>query len=242
MTRRPRSRRAARSRGGATLVLLFASSALLAGCASAPTRFFTLDAVAPVRPAAAAYAGPPVKVLAVNIPPALDREELVSEAAPGEVKVHDLEHWEAPLGLIARQVLIQDLAGRLPAGAVLGPGSPGGDGVASLSVDIVSFRDGPDGAQMQASWNASLPGTAGPQVFRAALTVLQSAGGSDTGAGTAQAFSTLLGQLTDQIAATLPMQLQAMAARAEAMAPIRAQITTRKTTRSLNQTRASGPS
>ena len=216
-------------------------AATLSACASAPTRFFILDPVAPSQPPTAAYTGPPVKVLAVNIPPALDREELVSEPAPGEVKVHDLEHWEAPLGLTARQVLIQDLAGRLPSGGVLGPAAPGGDGVATLSVDVVSFRVGPDGARMQASWSASLPSAAGPQVFRAPLTLLQTAGMPDGGAGTAEGFSALLGQLSDQIAATLPVQVQAMAARAAAQ-PTPVQTTTRSTTRSVSRTRSSGPS
>ena len=241
MTRRPRFRRRVWSVATARLGLLLGLRALLAGCTSAPTRFFTLDAAPPVQPAAAVYAGPPVKVVAVNIPPALDREELVSETEPGEVKVHDLEHWEAPLGLTARQVLIEDLAGRLPAGSVLGPASPSGDGVATLSVDIVSFRAGPGGAQMQVSWSASLPSVAGPQVFRAPLTSLQSAGGSDMGAGTAQAFSGLLGQLSDQIAAALPTQMRAMAAQAEATAPVRVQTTTQTTTRSTGRTRPSGP-
>ena len=241
MTRRPRFRRRARSQATAPVGLLLGLGAVLASCASAPTRFFTLDAVPAVQSPNAAYSGPPVKLIAVNIPPALDREELVSETAPGEVRVHDLEHWEAPLGLTARQVLIEDLAGRLPAGRVLGPASPGGDGVATLSVDIVSFRAGPGGAQMQVSWSASLASAAGPQVFRAPLTSLQSAGGSDVGAGTAQAFSNLLGQLSDQIATALPIQMQAMAARAEATAPVRPQTTTQTLTRSMGRTRTSGP-
>ena len=230
MTRRPGFH------GLAPLGFLLASGALLAGCASAPTRFFTLDPVAPAQPSAAAYPGPPVKVLAVNIPPALDREELVSETAPGEVKVHDLEHWAAPLGLTARQVLVQDLAGRLPAGAVLGPASPGGDGVATLSVDVVSFHAGPEGAQMQASWNAALPGVAGPQVFRSTLMTLQAAGASPGGAGAARAFSALLGQVSDQIAATLPAQLQALA-QMQAQAAARAMPTSRM--RTTTQTRTS---
>ncbi|WP_174300563.1 membrane integrity-associated transporter subunit PqiC [Caulobacter sp. S45] len=228
MTRRPGFR-------AASLAVLLASGALLAGCASAPTRFFTLDPVGPAQPLAAAYAGPPVKVLAVNIPPALDREELVSENMPGEVRVHDLEHWEAPLGLTARQVLVQDLAGRLPAGAVLGPASPGGDGVATLSIDIVSFRAGPDGAQMQASWNAALPAASGPLVFRSPLMTLRGPGAPLDGAATAQAFSFLLGQISDQIAAVLPTQVQALAA-ARALATPRAQTSTQTTqTRSTRQ-------
>ncbi len=217
-----------RFHAAAPLGLLLACGALLAGCASAPTRFFTLDPVAPAQASAAAYPGPPVKVLAVNIPPALDREELVSETTPGVVKVHDLEHCEAPLGLTARQVLVQDLAGRLPASAVLGPASPGGDGVATLSVDIVSFHAGPEGAQMQASWNVGLPAVVGAQVFRSPLTTLQGQGVSPDGAGTSQAFSALLGQVADQIAVTLPAQMQAMMA-ARALAAPRVQTTTQTT-------------
>ncbi len=218
MNRRPR-RGAVRAHAFAPLGLLLASSAMLTACASAPTRFFTLDPVTPSQPLAAAYPGPPVKVQAVNIPPALDREELVSETAPGVVRVHDLEHWEAPLGLTARQVLVQDLAGRLPAATVLGPASPGGESVVALSVDIVSFRAGPEGAQMQASWAASLAGGAAPQVYRSPLTTLQGPGASPDGAGTAQAFSALLGQLSDQIAVTLPGQVQTMLAMRALTAP-----------------------
>ena len=173
----------------------------------------------------------------MNIPPALDREELVSETAPGEVKVHDLEHWEASLGLTARQTLVQDLAARLPAGSVLGPATPGGDRVTTLSVDVVSFRSGPDGAQMQAAWSASLPSAAGPQVFRAPLTSLQAPVAAAGGAGTAQALSALLGQLSDQIAATLPAEVQAMTARAAAQ-PAPVQTTTRSTTQSVSRTRS----
>ena len=241
MTGRPLLR-ASRSPPIAALGLLLALPAMLAACASAPTRFFTLDPIGPAQPPAAAYPGPPVKVLAVNIPPALDREELVSETAPGEVKVHDLEHWEAPLGLTARQVLIQDLAARLPAGGVLGPSSPGGDGVATLSVDVVSFGAGPEGARMQASWSASLPAAAGPQVFRAPLATLQVPTPSDTGAGRAQAFSALLAQLSDQIAAELPVQMQAMAARAALAAPMHTRTTTQSLTQTVRRTGLSGPS
>ena len=226
MTRHPMTPRP-RFRPLASVGLLLASGAMLAACASAPTRFFTVDPVAPSQPSASVHGGPAVKVLAVNIPPALDREELVSETAPGEVKVHDLEHWEAPLGLTARQALTQDLAARLPAGAVLGPATPGGGAVAALSVDIVSFRAGPDGAQMQASWSVALPGgMATPQVFRAPLVLLQAPGGGSGGEATAQAFSALLGELSDQIAVMLPVQVQALAA----TRPPQVQTQTRTTT------------
>jgi uncharacterized protein len=212
--------------GYAALVGL--GAAVLAACGhSAPTRFFTLDPVAPAAPAAAAaYAGPPLKVLAVNIPPALDREELVSEGAGGEVRVHDFEHWEAPLGQTARQVLIQDLAGRMPAGAVLGPAAPGGEGMAALSVDVVAFHAGPEGTTLQAGWSVSLPGrpgAPGPLVWRAPLVQLQGTAAGEGGSGTAQAFSALLGQLADRIAATLPAEAARLQAE-QALAVERAQV------------------
>ncbi len=223
--------------------LLLVSGAGLAACASAPTHFFTLDPVAPAQAVAGGYAGPPVKVMAVNIPPSLDRQELVSEISPGEVKVHDFEHWEAPLGQTARQTLIQDLAARLPAGRVLGPQSPGGSGVVTLSADVVSFRVAGDTATMQVSWSAALPTSAGglsSGVVRAPLQQLQTSGVAPGGRGTAQAFSALLGQLSDQIAADLPGRLQAaMQRQAEAAAAMQGQTQTPTQTRTRTTTKTS---
>ena len=188
-----------------------AAAGLLAACASTPTKFFTLDPVAGAQPVASSYAGPALKLLAVHIPPVLDREELVQESAPGEIKVHDFEHWSAPLGLTARQVLVQDLAARLPPGEVTGPDSPSGPHVAALSVDVVAFSAGPSGGVLQASWSATAPGGTGgaPLVIRSPLQQLQGPATTADGAGTAQALSLLLGQLADQIAATLPARMQA---------------------------------
>ncbi len=228
--------------------VLLAGAVVLVACASTPTRFFTLDPVAPAQsaptPSAPGASGPAVKLLAVHIPPELDREELVDETSPGEVHVHDFEHWSAPLGQTARQVLIQDLAARLPAGQALSPSAPSGDGAALLSVDVLSFHAGPQGAVMQAAWSATLPGAAAaaaaPVTIRSPLRQLQSPGVPADGAGTAQAFSALLGQLADQIAATLPeeaqaaltrqAEIQAQAAAAAAAALPHARTTTRTRT------------
>jgi uncharacterized protein len=211
---------------------VFAGAGVLAACGhSAPTRFFTLDPT----PAAApllAYAGPPVKVLAVAIPPQLDREELVSEGPAGEVTVHDFEHWAAPLGQTARQTLVQDLAARLPAGRVVGPDTPGGDGVATLSADVVAFQAGPGGATLQVGWSLTLPGApAGPLVWRSPILALQAPAAGEGGAGTAAAFSALLGQLADRIAADLPAQAaQLESQRAAEVAQAQPRVVTRTTT------------
>ena len=230
-----------RSRCLRSAALAVAAAVLLVACASTPTKFFTLDPIAPAQPVASGYAGPALKVLAVHIPPVLDREELVQESAPGEIKVHDFEHWSAPLGLTARQVLVQDLAARLPPGEVLGPDSPAGPHVATLSVDVVAFSAGPSGAVLQASWSATAPaGAAGaPLVIRSALQQLQGPATTADGAGTTQALSLLLGQLADQIAAALPARIQAAmaedaaraaAARAADASQVRTTTRTRTTT------------
>jgi uncharacterized protein len=222
---------------------VFAGAGVLAACGhSAPTRFFTLDPTPAAAPLAA-YAGPPVKVLAVAIPPQLDREELVSEGPAGEVTVHDFEHWAAPLGQTARQTLVQDLAARLPAGRVVGPDMPGGDGVATLSADVVAFQTGPGGATLQVGWSLTLPGApAGPLVWRSPILALQAQAAGEGGAGTAAAFSALLGQLADRIAADLPVEAAGLQAeRAEALARAEPRLVTRTTTTARSQSVSATP-
>ena len=223
--------------------LIFGGGVVLTACGhSSPTQFFTLDAVPPAAAARAAYAGPPVKVLAVHIPPTLDREELVSESPAGVMQVHDFERWEAPLGLTARQTVIEDLVGRLPAGAVLGPSAPG-EGAATLTADVVAFQADNGGATLQAAWSVTLPGAAAPMTWRAPMAIFQGPSGGDGGAATVHAFSLLLGQLSDEIAADLPTalaELQTERVRAEAAAraaaqPSRVTTRTKSTTTSVHQ-------
>ena len=72
-----------------------------------PTHYYTLDAVpATARPAA----GAPLQVVAVHIPPALDRQEMVRETAANQVDVNDQNRWSAPFDQMAQRVLTQDLA------------------------------------------------------------------------------------------------------------------------------------
>jgi uncharacterized lipoprotein YmbA len=192
-------------RGVAFAVSLGGAAVLVACGTSPPTRFFTLDAAPPATAPASAYAGAPLRVVAVNIPPALDRVELVSEIGAGEMKVHDFERWEAPLGLTARQVLTQDLATRLPAGKVLGPGVAGA-GVATLSVEVLSFQAAGGQATMQASWTLHTPAgrpNAPPVLVRSDLVQLSAPAPGAGGDATAEGFSALLGQLADRIAAGL---------------------------------------
>ncbi len=202
MTRRLRSIR--RFVGPA---LLAVGAAALAGCGSSPpTRFFTLDAAPPAAPPTPAAAIPPVRVDAVHIPPGLDRPELVRETAANEVRVSDFAHWSAPLGELARRTLTQDLAARLPAGAVTYPDAPKPANGRGLVVDIlVVGRDGAGQAVMDAGWTLTAGRTApgAPALAYTARTLRVSAPAAAGPGAEAAELSALLGRLADAMAQDL---------------------------------------
>jgi uncharacterized lipoprotein YmbA len=172
--------------------------AALAGCASPKTTLLTLDAAAPPPEAVHAdYRGLPIAVPAVHLPASLDRAEFVHQEQAGTVKVDDFARWTAPLGLLARDALVRDLIARLPAGAVLPPGTSGAVGKArTLDVTILGFQTGAGGAAMQVAYRA-LPGGAVQQVS------LTTPGAGVAPVPTARAFGVLIGALADRIAADM---------------------------------------
>jgi uncharacterized lipoprotein YmbA len=190
-------------------LVIVALGVSLAACGHTDaTHFFTLDAIAPAQPAAATWAGPPIRLRRVTIPPALDRVELVREVAPGEVKVSDFEHWAAPLGQTAVQVLAQDLAARLPAGALIPPAAPLPPGGVDVDVDILAFNVADGQAVMQASWSEigrppAPPKDGQPPPPRSTTRLVELTASVDASGGLAEAqgLSRLLGQLADRIAA-----------------------------------------
>jgi len=197
------------SRSLSAIPLVIAALSLsLAACGhSDATHFFTLFPVAPAQPVAATGVGPPIRLRRVTIPPALDRVELVRDVAPGEVRVSDFEHWAAPLGQTAVQVLAQDLAARLPAGALIPPAAPLPTGGVDIDVDILAFNVADGQAVMQASWSEisrSSPPPKGaqptPPPSSTRLVALTAPVEASGGLAEAQGLSRLLGQLADRIA------------------------------------------
>ncbi len=214
-------------RSGCAMALVAAVLAS-AGCASSPpTRYYTLEAVAPGTPAqvvqvarrAAGTAVPPLRVRAVQIPPALDRPELVREVAPGQIDIREFDHWAAPLGRMSRQALHENLAARLPPGTLALPGAPLSDAAGELTVDILSFKLDNGSATMVLDWAlrwpvpAALPASRSVTPAPAPTPVpavvqpggqlrLETPAGSDAGA-TARAWSALLAQLADTVAASI---------------------------------------
>jgi uncharacterized protein len=173
---------------------------LMAACRSVPSRVFTLEPVLPTS-IAKPYSGPPIRVDAVHIPPALDRLEILTELAPGEFQVSDLDHWIAPLGQVARQALTADLIPRLPQGRVIFPHLAKPAGAIGINVDLLAFSSNREGATLEVSWGGTSDGS--PTPFCGGTMLLQTTLSGKGSAAIARALSTLLAELADRIAEEL---------------------------------------
>ncbi len=180
------------------------AGALLAGCGHSPdTALFVLTAQAPEL--RTAYAGPPMQVRAVRLPPEFDRPELLSEAGGGAVTPRAFAQWAAPVGELARSTLTSDLAARLPDAAVIYPDSPAPAGARLISVDILDAHIAGASGSAQASWSVATPSPR-PGVAAVVVTHTASLHVAPQGfgpAGDAGALSRLLAQLSDRIVASL---------------------------------------
>jgi uncharacterized lipoprotein YmbA len=175
---------------------------LFAACGtSPPTHFFTLT---PVAPAGHSAAAPPfaVQVNAVHIPAVLDRNEMVRQTGSNTLSISDQARWGAPLGEMARNVLAQDLANRLPQGTVIFPQAPAPQSAAHLVVTIAKFGEDAEGkVVLVASW-ALIRGNPPTTIVQRDVNLTGTAAGSDP-ASQAAGMSDLLAKLADQISGEL---------------------------------------
>lgn len=169
---------------------------LLAGCASSPTRFWTIEPAPPPTAPPAAATSAPVQVAAVHLPLALDRLEVVRHDEADRVRVLDFDRWSAPPGSLMRTALTQDLAALLPAGRVVFPEAPTPPNARRIVVDVLDLRRTADGYTLQVSWSLL------PQPGRSRQLTL-SATAADDVAGQAHALSAMTGELAANIAAAL---------------------------------------
>jgi uncharacterized lipoprotein YmbA len=97
---------ASRLRGLVSIALV---AAVTTGCsASAPARFYTLDATATADAAPATpYA---ILVGPVTVPPAVDRPQFVVQVAPNRVDIDEFNRWAAPLNDGIARAVAGDLA------------------------------------------------------------------------------------------------------------------------------------
>ncbi len=174
-------------------------AALPVGCRSSPPkRFYVLDAIS----GQASFPGPtaPLQIAQVNIPAALDRQEMVSENAPDALQISDVHRWGAPLADMVQNVLTRDLIGRLPVGKVILPRAGAPAGAYEITVDILEFNaDAKGNVVLDGGWSLFRLGSDAPIMGRHVTFDERVAPGDY--AAQAQAMSRLLGRLADDIAA-----------------------------------------
>jgi uncharacterized lipoprotein YmbA len=170
----------------------------LGGCRSASTRIYALKAAAPAAHIDL-YHAPALRVDTLNVPASWDRSEILSLSAAGTLQISDFDHWAAPLAQMARQALSDDLDQRLPPGSVIYPRLPKPSGALGVNVDILEFNIVASQASMRASWIIAPSGEA--QGAKRSTAELRSSMSSEDPASVVHAWSDLIGQLADRIAA-----------------------------------------
>jgi uncharacterized lipoprotein YmbA len=178
-----------------------AGALALGACHSAPTRIYTLEAAPGTR--LDSYQAPALRVDSLSVPAGWDRIEILCPSVAGELKISDFDHWSEPLGQVARQTLSADLSERLPSGSVVYPRLQKPSSALGVNIDILEFSIVGARASMQASWIITPSGSAasGAPAAKRSEALLQSPMPSSEPAAVAQAWSVLLGQLADHIAA-----------------------------------------
>lgn len=185
------------------LVVLFAGA-----CGhSEPTRFYTLaprPADAPTR-----YSGPPVRLEAVHLPPSVAGQRILHGTNEHEVAISSLERWTDELDFLMRQTLAQNLATRLPTGALIFPDAPRPRGSLSWVVDVLTLREVGGTLTCELAWSLMASDT--PQIIeRRQGSYIAKADG--TGVSTSEALSRIAAEIADAMAVSLPEAASAIAA------------------------------
>ena len=181
-----------------TFWLVGCAMAALGGCRSASTRIYTIGPAVPISHIDV-YHAPALRVDTLNVPASWDRMEILKPSAAGTLQISDFDHWAAPLAQMVRQTLSEDLDQRLPSGSVIYPRLPKPSGALGVNVDILDFNIVGSQASMRVSWIIVPSGDT--QSAKRSAASLSSSMSSEEPAAVAHAWSDLIGQLADRVAA-----------------------------------------
>lgn len=134
---------------------------LLAGCQTPDSRLYTLAVMPPAAPVAsgggAGISGGTLALGTLDLPPLVDRPQIVRRIDANRVEALEFDRWAEPLADGLRATLAGDLAARLPGRSVLPvAGAAPGAGVAVLAVTVLALEAGADGrVRLDAQWRLS---------------------------------------------------------------------------------------
>jgi len=133
---------------------LCAVVAIAAGCASTPSRFYTLSPVAVPAPAAKPSAIS-VVVGPVSIPTIVDQPQIVVSTGPNQVSLDEFNRWASPLADNIARVVAQDLVAILGTPRVsLFQQSLNAAGNYRVAIEVQGFESAPgDAATLNAAWS-----------------------------------------------------------------------------------------
>jgi uncharacterized protein len=180
------------------------AATLLVACASSPAlHYYTLTEI----PAAGRLTLPggmdPIRLDRVTLPTELDRSQIVRRLDSTQLQIVEDVRWAAPLDETIRRILSNDIAARLPEGAVANPNEPSvGEKRQLLAVDFSEFY-GDSGCvvTLRAAW--TLEQSDSNSLHGNEETQASPQGGCKGTGSIPQAMSQALGQLSDLIAASV---------------------------------------
>jgi uncharacterized lipoprotein YmbA len=121
------------------------------GCATAPSKFYTLESTASAdRDATASYA---ILVAPVTIPASVDRPEIVVQDAPNRVTLDEFNRWAAPLADSIASTVAGDLVKLLGTPRVTASPLANFDPDYRVSIEVQRFDSTPgEGVLVDAVW------------------------------------------------------------------------------------------
>ena len=184
-------------------VALLLMATVVASCRSSPPKhFYVLDPVPPQQGQSATTQAV-VQLAAVNIPPSIDRQEMVRESAADSLEISDVNRWGAPLADMTQDVLTRDLVERLPANQVIPPRTSAPAGAYVITVDLLQFgTDATGNVVLEGGWSLYRLGADTPLLNRNFKLSQRPASGDY--ATEPRLMSQLLGRLADGIVSAIP--------------------------------------
>ena len=172
----------------------------IAGCASSPTRFYTLSPTAGT--AVMPQANYSVSVGPVSVPIVVDRPQIVVRTGPNKVSIDEFDRWASPLKDNIARVIVENLVSMLGTAQVtLFPQSTAAGMSYRIMLDVLRFDSEPgQAATLDALWTVS---SAKDGKSHRSRTTLTEATQSGDYAALVAAHSRVLGQLSAEIAKTI---------------------------------------
>lgn len=180
----------------AWIVFLFALAGVGTGCASKPSKFYTLSPTAEPAPATETFS---VAVGPVYIPSMVDRPQMVVTTGPNEVGIDEFNRWASPLQSEIARVVAENLARKLGTRMVsIYPQATAAGASYRVMIDVMRFESSPGkSANLDCVW--TVRGAREKSVRSGRTTVTEAVADGST-AAIAAAHSRALGRLSGDVA------------------------------------------